>query len=159
MLTREITYYNLDEELVTKKFNFNMTPAELLELEASFEGGLGLVASIQRIAEANDSDKMMKEFKRIIFMTYGVRNGDDFDKSLELCKKFESTGAYSALLMEFLQDDQALVKFIEGVMPKHMPKPKDNVVAMPPPPSPMEVARVTQQQRDIGAQIVNEAGM
>lgn len=159
MLKRDITYRNLDEELVTKTFYFNMTAAELLELEASFESGLGLIASLQRIAEANDSERMMKEFKRIIFMTYGIRTGDEFEKSPELCRKFESTGAYSALLMEFLADEQALVTFIEGVVPKHMPKLDAAEPKMPPPPSPMEVARITPQQAAMGAAIANEAGM
>ena len=153
MLIRDITYENLDNQTVTRAFYFNLTAAEVLELETSF-GSIGLVEAINRIAEAKDVDTMMKEFKRIILMTYGIRDGDDFLKDEELTRRFVGSGAYSALLMEFLTVDGALVKFIEGVAPKKVPGMEEEKPNIPPPPTAFEVAKITPQQMAMGQQIV-----
>jgi len=154
MLTRPITYKNLfDNKEETKTFYFNLTALELIELEASF-GNQGLVAALNRIVEAEDSEAMIREFKRIIKMTYGVREGDDFVKTPEVQQKFMDHPACSALFMEFFNDNDSLVKFIEGVMPQDVPGKKEEVVNMPPPPTNFEVAKLTDQQMAIGQQIV-----
>ena len=153
MLTRDITYTNLDDKEVTRKFYFNMTEAELVELETSF-GNIGLVESMNRIVEAQDVETMMKEFKRIILMTYGVRDGDDFMKSEEQNRRFEGSNAYSALFMEFLTVEGALAEFIQGVMPKNGKVIKEEKSNLPPPPSAFDVAKITDQQKAIGQQIV-----
>ena len=153
MLKRDITYTNLDDKEVTRTFYFNMTEAELVELETSF-GNVGLVESMNRIVEAEDVETMMKEFKRIIFMTYGVRDGDDFMKTPEQNSRFEGSGAYSALLMEFLTVEGALVTFIQGVMPKNGKVLKEEKPNMPPPPTAFEVAKITPEQMAMGHTII-----
>jgi len=153
MLIRDITYENLDKQTVTRAFYFNLTAAEVLELETSF-GAIGLVEAINRIQEAKDVDTMMKEFKRIILMTYGVRDGDDFLKSEELTRRFVGCGAYSALLMEFLTVEGALVKFIEGVAPSKVPGMEEAKPEMPPPPTNFEVSKITPQQMAMGQAII-----
>jgi hypothetical protein len=159
MLKKDITYVDLDENTVTKVFWFNLRADELFELEMSF-GRQGLSDALQALVDAEDTDTMMKELKRIILMTYGVREGDEFVKTEEVRQRFINTGAYGALLMELLTNQEALTQFVEGIMPKKIPglnqEPKP-IIDLPAP-APMDVARITPQQKAMGRDIVSGTG-
>lgn len=121
MLKRSIKYTNFNDEEVTGVFYFNLSKSELIELELSY-GGAGLQQTIQRIIDTRDSDELIKEFKKIILMSYGVKSddGETFEKSDELSRRFTQTAAYQALFMELATDENAASAFIIGVMPKDM---------------------------------------
>jgi hypothetical protein len=117
LLKKTITYEDFNGETVSEDFYFNLSKAELVEIELSHEGGL--VASIQKIVETEDGGQIIKEFKNIIMKAYGKKSADGrrFIKNERLCEEFGSTEAYSVLFMELVTDADAAVAFINGVVP------------------------------------------
>jgi hypothetical protein len=118
MLKRTITYENFNGVTVTEEHNFNLSQSELMELEAEYEGGLG--DALTKIVNANDTKGLIREMKRIILMSYGIKSADGstFEKSDELRKKFAQSPAYDSLFMELATSENAAVDFIQGIVPK-----------------------------------------
>lgn len=99
---------------------FNLTKAELLEMEMGTSGGLGEM--IQRIVKSQDTPAIIKIFKDLVLRAYGVKSPDGkrFIKSEELRNEFMQTEAYSILFMELATDADAAAAFINGIVPKDM---------------------------------------
>ena len=117
MLKRPITYEDFNGETTTETFYFNLSKAELIELETDYEAGL--VKTLMTIIETEDPGRIIREFKRIILRAYGIKSDDGkrFVKSDDLRADFESHAAYSALFMELSQDAQKAAEFVNGIMP------------------------------------------
>lgn len=124
MLKRPITYKDFNDREVTDIFYFNLTKAELVEMEWSVDGGLG--ETMKRVIEANDAKTLIGEFKRLILTSYGEKSDDGkrFIKNDKLREEFEQSAAYSALFMELATNSDAAVAFIQGVIPSEL---QDNV--------------------------------
>lgn len=125
MLKKEITYTNFNGEEETEVFYFNMTRAELIELEYSIEGGFG--DTMTKMIEADPEGKVngkviMTEMKKLILGAYGMKSADGkrFIKNDELRLLFESSEAYSVLFMELVTDADAAANFINGIMPQDL---------------------------------------
>lgn len=120
MLKKTITYPDLDGNPVTEDFYFNLSKAEIAEMELSHEGGLG--DYLQRIVESEDGSAIISMFKEIIGKAIGRRSEDGrrFVKSEEITNDFMQTEAYSKLFMEFLTDPDAAANFIKGIVPSDM---------------------------------------
>lgn len=118
MLTKPITYTDYDGNSRTENFMFNLTKAELAELNLTTEGGLQTV--IQKIIDSRDIPEITKWFKKIIMMSYGEKSPDGrrFIKSQELTDEFLQTEAYSELFVELITDENAAAAFINGVIPQ-----------------------------------------
>lgn len=145
MLKRPITYEDLDGNQVTEIHYFNMSKAELLELEVGYKEGFG--EHLQKIAQTNDRAALVAEFKKLILMSYGVRSDDGtgkrFIKNDKLREEFEQTGAYSALFMELATNDKAAAEFVNGVVPKDISNSianQQNSALPPPPPNPNQTS-------------------
>ena len=69
MLTKAITYTDYDGETRTENFYFNLTKAELAELNLTTEGGLQNV--IQRIIDSKNIHEITKWFKKYSFDSDG----------------------------------------------------------------------------------------
>lgn len=117
MLKKTITFYDLDGNPVTEDFYFNLSKAEIAELELSHEGGF--VAHLHRIIGAQDGAQIVSTFKSIIAMAVGRRSEDGrrFVKSQEITDDFLQTEAYSQLFMELVTDATAAAQFIKGIVP------------------------------------------
>lgn len=128
MLTKPITYTDYDGVERTENFMFNLTKAEIAELNLTTEGGLQ--AAVQKIIDSRDVPEITKWFKKIIMMAYGEKSADGrrFIKSEELTESFLQTEAYSELFMELISDDNAAAAFVNGIIPKvdksNIPAPK-----------------------------------
>lgn len=120
MLKKTVKYTDFNGEEVQEDFLFHLSKAELIELEASHEGGL--LEAMNRIVEANDTKAIIAEFKRIILLSYGVKSGDGrrFIKNQKLRDDFESSEAYSTLFMELVTETEAAVEFMNGIIPQDM---------------------------------------
>lgn len=120
MLKKTITYKDLDGNSLTEDFYFNLTRAELLELEMTEEGGLR--DRFAKLAESKNPKEMMNAFKMLISLTVGRRSEDGkrFEKSPEITAAFMQSEAYSVLFVELLQDPGAGARFIAGVMPQDL---------------------------------------
>lgn len=137
MLKRPITYEDFDGNTVTDIFYFNLSQAELVEMEFSKEEGFGEM--LKRIVEMKDNRNLIGEFKKLILMSYGEKSADGkrFIKNEDLRDTFSQTAAYSALFMELATQDEAATVFIKGVLPQNMSLGLQNAVDSPalPPPS------------------------
>lgn len=120
MLEKVIKYTDFKGNKREETFTFNLTPAEVMELELGTTGGLA--ESIQSIIEAQDAPSIIKTFKEIILKSYGKISADgrEFMKSEEISKSFSQTNAYSKLFMELSTDDKAAAAFINGIVPEDM---------------------------------------
>lgn len=137
MFTDTRTYTDYDGNKRTEDFRFNLTKAEVLEMEMHQEGGME--QHINRVIAAQDSKELIKIFKAIIDKSYGVKSEDGkrFIKSPEILAEFKSTEAYSDIFMELATDDKKAIEFIEKVLPD---VPKDTtVIAEKPNPIPPTV--------------------
>lgn len=113
--TRTYTDYNGNER--TEDFMFNLTKAEVLEMEMNQDGGME--QHINRVIAAQNSKELISIFKEIIDKSYGVKSEDGkrFVKSPEILAEFKSTEAYSDIFMELATDDKKAIEFIEAVLP------------------------------------------
>lgn len=117
MLKKTITFTDFNGVQRTEDFYFNLTNAELTELEMSKSGGM--TAYIERISKTQSAPELIKMFKEIILLAYGVKSDDGrrFIKNQEIRDEFAQTEAYSMLFMELATDSDAAAKFIQGVIP------------------------------------------
>ena len=117
MLKKTITYTDYNGTERTEDHYFNLTKAELMEMEMSTSGGLAEM--IQRIVAAQDAPAIIKIFKELILSAYGQKSPDGkrFIKNQELREEFAQTEAYSQLFMELATDDKAAAAFITGIIP------------------------------------------
>ena len=117
MLKKTITYTDYNGTERTEDFYFNLSKAELMEMEMSTEGGL--TETIQKIVAAQNAPAIIKIFKELILKAYGEKSPDGkrFIKSDELSTAFSQTEAYSQLFMELATDADAAAKFVNGIIP------------------------------------------
>lgn len=116
MYKKTITYVDYDENERTEDFYFNLTQAEVMEMELSTSGGMAEM--IKGIVAAQDVPEIIKIFKRLILESYGKKSPDGkrFIKSDELTDEFKQTEAYSNLFMELAQDADAAAEFVNNVI-------------------------------------------
>lgn len=121
MLKKTITFKDLDGNELTEDFYFNLTKAELAELELGQSGG-GMMAHLKRIVEAEDGGQIIGTFKRIILMSVGKRSEDNrrFIKNQEIVDDFAQTDAYTKLFMELCTDAEKGAEFIRGIVPQDL---------------------------------------
>ena len=117
MLKKTITYTDYNGVERKEDFYFNLTKAEIMEMEMSISGGL--TEMINRIVAAQDAPAIVKIFKELVLKAYGVKSPDGkrFIKSDELATEFAQTEAYSQLFMELATDADAASAFVNGIVP------------------------------------------
>lgn len=120
MLKKTIKYVDYNDEEREEDFYFNLTKAELTQMQLSEKGGLDAV--LDRILQTRDEPSMIKMFKEIIDLSYGVKSTDGrrFIKNQEVLDDFRQTEAYSVLFMELATNSEAAAEFINGVVPKEV---------------------------------------
>lgn len=117
MLKKTITYTDYNDVERTEDFYFNLTKAELMEMEMGAVGGLS--GMIEKIVSAKDAPAIIKVFKELVLKAYGEKSADGrrFIKSKEISDAFAQTEAYSQLFMELATDADAASKFVNGIAP------------------------------------------
>lgn len=117
MLKKTITYTDYNNEERTEDFYFNLSKAELLEMELSVQGGLS--ETIKRIVDAKDVPALIKLFKELVLKAYGVKSldGKRIIKTEELSTEFSQTEAYSQLFVSLAMDANEASVFVNGIVP------------------------------------------
>ena len=120
MLKKTIKYTDYDGNEREEDFYFNLSRAEVTEMELSKEGGMS--EYIKKISAAQNAPELIKLFKEIITKSYGEKSldGKRFIKNKELTEAFTQTEDYSELFVELASNADEAVKFINGIMPKNM---------------------------------------
>lgn len=130
MFKEVITYTDYNNVERTEPFYFNLTKAELMEMELGTTGGYAEM--IQSIIDAKDAPSLMKICKDIIMKAYGEKSADGkrfvkIDKDgYPLVNNFIQTEAYSILFTKFATDADFAAKFVNGIMPQDLVKPSNN---------------------------------
>lgn len=128
---------------------FNMDEDEIMDFEFGRVKG-GISEFYGRILRAQDIPSLISALKDVITVAYGIptADGEMFQKSPEISRKFKYTKAYSEFMMKLYTDDaygQAFLKelFPEEVMKKilarveeNQKKAEKNVTAFPAPENP-----------------------
>ena len=135
MLVKNITYNDYNGVERTEAFRFNLTKAEIMELELGTDGGYAEM--IQKIIDSKDSPSLMRIFKEFILKAYGEKSDDGrrFVKSEANSKAFSETEAYSQLFMELCTDAKAAADFVNGLVPTDLAV-ENNPVPVPIPTRP-----------------------
>lgn len=117
MLKKTIKYTDYNGVERTEDFYFNLSKAEVMEMEMSTTGGLAEM--INRVVAAQDTPSIIKIFKDLILKAYGEKSADGkrFIKSPEIADGFSQTEAYSILFMELATDADAAAAFVNGITP------------------------------------------
>lgn len=120
MISKTFTYTDYNGTERTETAYFNLSKAEIMEMEMSVDGGF--TAMIDRIVQAKDAPSLVQVFKDLILRSYGVKSPDGrrFVKSEELRNEFAQTEMYSELFMELSTDDVKAAEFINGLIPKDL---------------------------------------
>ena len=120
MLKKPITYTDYNGVERTEDFYFNLSKAELMEMELGVTGGM--TEMLNKIIAAKDAPSLMKTFKEMIMKSYGVKSDDGkrLVKSEEISTAFTQTEAYSVLFMELITDDKAAADFVNGIIPNEI---------------------------------------
>ena len=127
MRKETISYVDYNGEKRTEDHWFNLSKAEIMEMEMSTAGGLA--ETIQRVVAAQDAPSIIKIFKELILKAYGVKSidGKKFIKidqdGHRLADDFAQTEAYSELFMKLATNSDAAAEFVNGIIPE---TPKNN---------------------------------
>ena len=116
MLKETVTYIDYNENERTDELYFNLTDAEIMELELSTPGGLA--GMINRVIAAQDQPTIIKIFKDFILKAYGVESPDGkrFIKNDEVRAEFEQSEAYSIMFMRLATDAKYAAEFVNGLV-------------------------------------------
>lgn len=124
MLTKTITYVDYNGNKRVEDFYFNLSKAEIMEMEMSTSGGMAEM--LKNIIASQDMPSIIKNFKDLVLRSYGQKSPDGkrFIKNETLREEFSQTEAYSQLFMELATDAEAAAEFVNGIMPADMGKNK-----------------------------------
>lgn len=130
MLKKTMTYVDFNGTERTEDFYFNLSKAELMELELTTEGGL--LERLQKIVDAKDAPEIVKQFKKIILMAYGKKSDDGkrFEKSEKLSEEFAQTQAYSDLFILLATNAEEAAKFVNAIVPQDSQLSPDQIAAL-----------------------------
>lgn len=122
MLKKKVTYTDYNGVERTEDFYFNLTKAEITEMELSTAGGFAEM--LQKVVAAQDGPTIIKVFKDLVLKAYGEKSADGkrFMKSDEISTAFSQTEAYSQIFMELATDSKAAADFVNGIIPADMAK-------------------------------------
>ncbi len=112
--TIKYTDYNGVER--EEQFFFNLSKAELMEMELSTKAGVEEM--IRMMIATNDNAKITQTYKELILKSYGIKSEDGrrFIKNQQLREDFEQSEAYSEFFIELLSSNELQTKFINGVV-------------------------------------------
>lgn len=119
MYKETITYTDYNGTERSEDFYFNLSKAELIEMELGGDKG-SMSGMLDRIVRAKDTPDIIREIKSLLLKSYGVKtpDGRSFIKPKEAIDAFEHSEPFSIMFMRLATDDEAAAKFVTGIMPK-----------------------------------------
>ena len=119
MLVKPITYTDYNGVERTETFYFNLSQAELIDMQLGGKDGL-YSNKLQKMIDNHDAAAIVATIKEFVLKSYGEKTDDGkrFIKNPEISEAFMQTEAYSQLITELLSDDAKSSEFILGIMPQ-----------------------------------------
>lgn len=117
MIKKTIKYTDYNGVERVEDFYFNLSKAEITEMELSVDGGMS--AMLEAIIKSNNNKEIVSMFKEIILKAYGEKSEDGkrFIKSKELTEGFAQTEAFSELFVELALNEEKAAEFVNGIIP------------------------------------------
>lgn len=121
MLKKTISYVDYDGVERREDFYFNLSKAELTDMELEVTGGIQ--RKIERIVNEQDIPKIVGILKEIILASYGKKSDDGKrfikkENGRVLSEEFVQTEAYVELYVELINDPDKFAAFINGIIPQ-----------------------------------------
>lgn len=124
MLKKTIKYTDYNGVERNEDFYFNLSKAEIMDMQLGKTGGLA--DFISTLVKTQNVPEIIRIFKEIILKAYGEKSADgkrfmkvDSDGQ-PLSLGFSETEAFSDLYMELATDSKAAAEFINGIVPSDM---------------------------------------
>ena len=115
MISKTIKYVDYNGVEKEGTYWFNMSRADLLDLETETEGGWE--ATLRQLIAEQDGSKAYKFFEKFVKDSYGVKTPDGgFDKDPKYLKAFRNSEAYSELIWSFVKHPEEAADFINGIV-------------------------------------------
>lgn len=119
MLTKAIKYTDYNGIEKVKNFYFNLTKAELMEMNLSENGGIeGLILNM---INNDDNKQIVKFFKDFVLLAVGEKSADGeyFIKNDEIRQNFLCHPAYDILFMELIAGGELTMSdFVNALIPR-----------------------------------------
>lgn len=119
MLKKTIKYEDYNGNVVERDYYFNMSQFEANRYDASHRGGI--IAYLNNIVEQQDGEKLFAALEELVMICVGARSPDgrQFFKTEDAKNEFRYSGAFDAMMMEFLKNPKGIEPFLKGVLPKN----------------------------------------
>lgn len=120
MLKKTIQYVDYNGVERKEDFYFNLTKAEITEMELSVDGGLSQM--LETLVNSKNNKEIIQMFKQIILKAYGEKSPDGrrFMKSEEISQAFAQTEAYSELFIQLALNEEEASNFVKGILPAEL---------------------------------------
>lgn len=120
MIKETIKYIDYNGNKREEDFYFNLSKADLLEMEIGEKEPLETI--LDKIIKEQDKSKIVEYFLKIVKKSYGVKSedGKHFRKSEEIWNDFKDTEAYSEFISKITQNETNITNFINGIIPKNI---------------------------------------
>lgn len=131
MIKKTVTYTDYDGNRRTEDFYFNLSKAEITEMELSQNGGFTKFA--EKLIAEQDTRRLVELFKELVLNSYGEKSldGKRFIKNQELRDAFAQTEAYVEVFMELVGSAEAAAAFVNGIIPQGLAAPAAGPTLMP----------------------------
>ena len=121
MLKKVIKYTDYNGVEREEPKYFNLSKAEIMEMELSTVGGFAEM--IEKVVKAQDIPTIVSVFKEIILKAYGEKSPDGkrfikVSNGVRLADEFAETEAYSVLFMELATNAEEAAAFVNGIVPE-----------------------------------------
>ena len=122
MFSRDFEYTGYDGKPKKDTYWFNLTEAELYEIDLS--SVRGFTAEMTQLLKEERTKEIVDAFKGIILSAVGVVSADGrkFLKSEEIKEDFYRSKAYSQLFVELVSSGEKVAEFLKGAIPDEIRK-------------------------------------
>lgn len=115
-----ITFEDFNGNTKTKDLYFNLTEAELTKMQKDYLDVGGLDNVMSAAIASGDTKQLLDFFELLVHNSYGIKSpdGEVFDKSPDIMRRFENSAFYSPFYMSLFQDGGRVGSaFINAIMP------------------------------------------
>lgn len=120
MLTKTITYTDLNGVEQTETHLFNMNKAELGRMQVKMDGKY--IDYLQQLVDGKKIEALYDFFYNLVLDSYGEKSedGKHFYKDAERRANFECSVAFSEILIDTIGDADKMSAFTKGILPPDM---------------------------------------
>lgn len=127
MVTKSITYVDFDDNERVDVFHFNLTNAEIAEIQLDFPEGI--VERLDFVMKSRNSSEIGKFFRYFLEKSVGRKSpdGKKIVKNDGIRSDFFDSNAYSVFLTELVESPEMAKTFFTGILPSSDSNKKANI--------------------------------